>query len=349
MKKIPVGVLGATGAVGQKFVFLLANHPWFEIRQLGASERSSGKSYQEAVSWKLPVPIPEDIAGMIVKDCSPNFDCEIVFSGLDSSVAGTIEELFAQAGYWVFSNAKNHRMDDDVPLVIAELNPDHMDIIAFQRKHRGWKGAIVTNANCSSIILALSLGPVHRIFGLQSVQVTTLQAISGAGYPGVPSWDILGNVLPFISGEEEKIETEIQKILGRLDDNFFQTADFTVSAQANRVPVEEGHLECVSIKLAKEVSVEDLIECWGEFVSPAQEMGLPSAPKRPVVVLSEENRPQPRLDVMKNGGMSVFIGRLRPCPVLDMKYVVLGHNTIRGAAGASILNAELAIKQGILK
>jgi aspartate-semialdehyde dehydrogenase len=239
-------------------------------------------------------------------------------------------------------------MDADVPLLIAELNAEHLDIIPFQRENRGWSGAIVTNANCSAIVLGLSLGPLHKTFGLESVQVTTMQAISGAGYPGVPSWDILGNVLPFISGEEEKIESETQKILGALDQNSFRQASYTVSAQANRVPVEEGHLECVSVKLVKKASVDDLLECWKQFVGPAQELKLPTAPERPVIVLAEDNRPQPRLDVMKNEGMSAFIGRVRPCPVLDFKYVVLGHNTIRGAAGASILNAELAAKRGML-
>ena len=348
VNKVPVGILGATGAVGQKFVFMLANHPWFEIRELAASERSAGKQYGEAVTWKLPVPIPPDVARITVKECVPKLDCRIAFSGLDSSVAGEVEESFARAGYWVFSNAKNHRMDADVPLVIAEINAEHLDIIPFQRENRDWSGAIVTNANCSSIVLGLSLGPLHRTFGLQSVQVTTMQAISGAGYPGVPSWDILGNVLPFISGEEEKIESETQKILGVLDQNSFRHASYTVSAQANRVPVEEGHLECVSVKLMKKGSADDLIACWKQFVGPAQELKLPSAPERPVIVLAEDNRPQPRLDVMKNEGMSAFIGRVRSCPVLDIKYVVLGHNTIRGAAGASILNAELAAKKGML-
>lgn len=348
MKKIPVGILGATGAVGQKFVLLLSNHPWFEITELAASDRSAAKRYDEATSWKQAVPIPEKIRGLTVKPCEPNLDCKIAFSGLDASVAGEIEKAFAEKGYWVFSNARNYRMEPDVPLLIAEINADHLDVIPFQQKNRKWSGAIVTNANCSAIILALSLAPLHQRYGLEAVQVTTFQAISGAGYPGVPSLDILGNVIPFISGEEEKIERETQKMLGTLNGNAFHPAQFTVSAHANRVPVEEGHLECVSVRLATKASVEEAIECWQDFRGPAQQLELPSAPDQPVVVFSEEDRPQPRLDVWKFDGMSSIVGRVRPCPLFDIKYVVLGHNTIRGAAGASVLNAELVLKRGML-
>ncbi len=348
MEKIPVGILGATGAVGQKFILLLTDHPWFEIRELAASERSSGNRYQDVVTWNQAVPIPESIRPMMVKNCEPNLDCKIVFSGLDSSVAGNIEEAFAQAGYWVFSNAKNHRMDPDVPLVITELNPEHLNIIPHQQKNRGWEGAILTNANCSAIVLALSIGPLHKMFGLEAVHAVTLQAVSGAGYPGVSSLDILGNVIPFIPGEEEKMENETQKILGVLDQDRFRPAAFTVSAHANRVPVEEGHLECVSVKLKEKASVEEVIRCWQEFTGPAHDLKLPSAPQQPVVVVAEKDRPQPRRDVWKYQGMSALIGRVRPCPLFDIKYVVLGHNTIRGAAGASLLNAELVLKKGML-
>ncbi|MEE8348631.1 MAG: aspartate-semialdehyde dehydrogenase [Acidobacteriota bacterium] len=348
MAKIAVGILGATGAVGQKFILLLADHPWFEIRELAASHRSSGKPYQDAVNWMQPRPMPESVRGMIVKECRPDLDCQIAFSGLDSSVAGEVEETFARAGCWVFSNAKNHRMDPDVPLLITELNGEHLEVVSQQQKNRGWTGAIVTNANCSAIVLALSLGPLHQRFELERVHVVTFQAISGAGYPGVPSMDILSNVVPFISGEEDKIETEPQKILGTLGENGFHPADFTVSSHANRVPVEEGHLECVSLSLKKKASVEEVIRCWEEFRGPEKVQGLPSAPRQPVVVVHEENRPQPRRDVEKYGGMSALVGRVRPCPLLDLKYVVLGHNTIRGAAGASILNAELAVENGLI-
>ena len=348
MSKIPVGVLGATGAVGQKFVLLLANHPWFELRELAASERSAGHRYGDIVSWKQADPLPEATAALQVKTCEANMNCPIVFSGLDSSVAGEVETDFANRGHWVFSNASNHRMDPDVPLLIPELNTNHLDIVPWQRKNRNWSGAIVANANCSSIVLALSLGPLHRKFGLELVQVVTFQAISGAGYPGVPSLDILGNVLPFISGEEDKIETEAQKMLGALQNDSFSPAQFTISAQANRVSVEEGHLECVSLRLRTKASVEDVIAAWEEFQGPPQELKLPSAPRDPVVVFRDENRPQPRLDVWKYGGMSSLVGRTRSCSVLDIKYVVLGHNTIRGAAGASILNAELVREKGLL-
>ncbi len=345
--KIPVGVLGATGAVGQKFILLLSQHPWFEIKAVAASDRSAGRRYQDAVSWKQSDDIPEAVREMEVKTCDVDLGCPIVFSGLDSSVAGQVEEYFATSGAWVFSNAKNHRMDPDVPLLIAELNPDHLEMVLAQRRRRGWGGAIVTNGNCSAIVLTLSLGPLHREFGLDRVNVVTMQAISGAGYPGVPSLDILGNVVPFIGGEEDKIETEPRKFLGAWRDGVLEMADFQVSAQANRVAVEEGHLECVSLSLKRKATLQDLERCWREF-NPLAGLDLPSAPKRPVVLANGADRPQPRLDVWKHSGMASLVGRPRPCPILDYKYVVLGHNTVRGAAGASILNAELAVKKGFV-
>jgi len=348
VSKVPVGILGATGTVGQKFILLLADHPWFEITELAASERSAGKVYEEIVSWKQSVAIPEKVRRMVVKPCEPNLDCKVAFSGLDASVAGEIEKAFAEKGYWVFSNARNYRMEPDVPLVIAEINGSHLDILPFQRKQRGWPGAIITNANCSAIVLALSLGPLHKAFGLSLVNVVTFQAISGAGYPGVPSLDILGNVVPFIGGEEPKIESETQKILGKFSGDAIQHADFVVSAQANRVPVEEGHLECVSVKLRTQASIEDLLGCWRHFQGETEGLDLPSSPENPVVVFTEKDRPQPRLDVWKYKGMSSIVGRVRQCPVLDYKYVVLGHNTVRGAAGASVQNAELVLKKGLI-
>lgn len=347
-KKIPVGVLGATGAVGQKFVLLLAEHPWFEIAELAASERSSGRPYEEVVNWKQPLPLPDGVRRMVVKACEPTLNCKVVFSGLDSSVAGDVEKAFASKGYWVFSNAKNHRMDPDVPLIITEVNPDHLDVLPHQQKQRHWSGAIVTNANCSAIVLVMSLAPLHRAFGIEAVHVVTFQAISGAGYPGVPSLDILGNVVPYIGGEEDKIESEGQKILGRLEGDRFVPADFQVSAQANRVPVEEGHLECISVRLKEKASIQQVVASWEDFRGPEEVQKLPSAPRQPVVVFPEPDRPQPRLDVWKYQGMSCLIGRLRPCRLLDYKYVALGHNTIRGAAGASILNAELAVARGLI-
>ncbi len=340
-EKIPVAVLGATGAVGQKFVRLLVNHPWFEVGALAASQRSAGRPYAEAVSWKQPSQIPLDIAEMTVQSCWAELNCPIVFSGLDSSVAGKLEQEFARRGSWVFSNAKNHRMDADVPLVIAELNSEHLQLVPLQQEKRGWHGAIVTNANCSTIILALSLGPLQQRFGLKRVQAVTFQAISGAGYPGVPSWDVLGNVVPYIAGEEEKIESETQKILGGLGKGRIDSAPIRISAQANRVPVEEGHLQCVSIEFHDPPSQQEILKCWRDFGGLPQQLELPSAPPEPILVCNQPDRPQPRLDIHAGKGMSITVGRLRPCPVMDFKYVVLGHNTVRGAAGASILNAEL--------
>ncbi|MBI4445508.1 MAG: aspartate-semialdehyde dehydrogenase [Acidobacteria bacterium] len=347
-EKIPVGVLGATGMVGQKFILLLAEHPWFELTELAASERSSGNRYEDVVNWKQGAAIPEKARGMVIKPCEPNLKCRIVFSGLDASVATEVEKAFAEKGYWVFSNARNYRMEADVPLMVTEINPDHLELVRHQQRKRRWTGAIVTNPNCSATVLVLSLAPLHRRFGIEAVQVTTFQAISGAGYPGVASLDILGNVIPFISGEEEKIECETQKILGTLEGDSLTLAPFVVSAHANRVPVEEGHLECVSLRFKQRPAIEEVIECWREFKGVPQELQLPSAPLKPVIVFSERDRPQPRIDVWKYNGMSSMVGRVRACSLLHIKYVVLGHNTVRGAAGASVLNAELAVKRGVL-
>ncbi|MBI3940974.1 MAG: aspartate-semialdehyde dehydrogenase [Acidobacteria bacterium] len=341
MSKIPVAILGATGAVGQQFVALLADHPWFEIAALMASERSAGRSYGEVVTWKQPVTLARRIAAMTVRPCQPGGDFAVAFCGLDAAVAGEIEEAFAAAGHAVVSNSRNHRLEPDVPLVIPELNPDHLRVIPGQKKNRRWKGFIVTNSNCSTMFLAMALGPIHRRFGLEKVFVTTMQAISGAGYPGVPSWDILGNVIPFIAGEEEKIEAETRKILGSVEKTVIVPAAFAISAQTNRVAVENGHTECVSIGLRNRATPDQIHRLLGGFKGVPQKLKLPSAPLHPVIVRCERDRPQPRMDVMAEKGMSTLVGRIRPCPILDIRMVLLGHNTIRGAAGAAILNAEL--------
>jgi aspartate-semialdehyde dehydrogenase len=344
-KKIKVGVLGATGAVGQKFVQLLANHPWFELTEVAASERSVGKTYGETMRWLQSTSLPERVRHFSVKPCRPVLDCRIVFSGLDAAVAGEVEAEFAVAGYAVFSNARNHRLADDVPLVIPELNADHLTLIERQKSKRSGSGFIVTNSNCSTMFLAMALGPLHQAFGVEKVFVVTMQAISGAGYPGVASLDILGNVIPFINGEEEKIEIETRKILGTLAGDRVELADFAVSAQTNRVPVEDGHTECVSLKLKKPASIEAIKECLQNFRGLPQKLTLPSAPAQPIIVLDEMDRPQPKRDVMTASGMATLVGRIRPCPLFDYRFVILGHNTIRGAAGASILNAELLVAQ----
>jgi aspartate-semialdehyde dehydrogenase len=346
--KIKVGVLGATGAVGQKFVTLLEDHPWFELTELAASDRSAGKSYKEAAVWRQYKPIPERLKATKVKPCEPTLDCRVVFSGLDSSVAGEVEESFARAGYIVLSNSKNHRMDDDVPLLVPEINPEHLDLIKVQRKRRAWKGAIVTNPNCSTIGLVMALAPIHREFGVKRVIVATMQALSGAGYPGHSAIDMLGNVIPFIGGEEDKVETEPLKIMGTLDGDEIRFADCRISAHTNRVFVEDGHMECVSLELDKKATPDEVARVLAGFSSLPQELKLPSAPERPVIVTDERDRPQPRFDRDAGDGMSAVVGRIRECPVFDIRLVVLSHNTIRGAAGAAILNAELMKAKGLL-
>lgn len=341
--KIPVAILGATGCVGQKFVQLLEHHPWFEIVALCASERSVGKTYAEAVNWLMPTPIPSHLAKMTVQSCQAPFshDCSIVFSGLDASVAGEIEAQFAQAGYPVVSNSRNHRMDPTVPLVIGEVNPSHLDLVKTQ--HYG-KGYIVTNPNCSVIGLCVALKPLLDQFGVEAVHVVTLQAVSGAGYPGVASLDILDNVIPHIRGEEEKIEIEPLKIFGTLHEK----AKMTISAQCNRVPVTDGHTECVSLKLKKSASAEEIIQAWKQFKAEPQLLNLPTAPFQPIHYFKQENYPQPKLLRMLDKGMAISIGQLRPCPLFDYKFTLLSHNTIRGAVGAALLNAELLVSKGYI-
>jgi aspartate-semialdehyde dehydrogenase len=340
--KTRVGILGVTGSVGQKFVQLLAGHPWFEITAIAASDRSSGRQYREAVSWFQTTPLPERIADMEIRPCEPNLDCDYVFSALDAAVAGEIEIAFADAGYVVYSNARNHRMDPDVPLLVPEVNAKHLELIRSQ--HR--KGSIITNPNCSTIGLVMALKPLVDAFGVKEVQVVTLQALSGAGYPGVSSLDILDNVIPFISGEEEKMELEPLKILGELTKTGVKPHDLRISAQCNRVAVQDGHTECVSLKLKLPARPEDLIQAWTSFRAEPQRLDLPSAPAQPIHYFHEPNYPQPKLHRSIDKGMAVSIGRLRACPLLDYKFVLLSHNTIRGAAGGAILNAELYRQEG---
>ena len=343
MQKIPVAILGATGLVGQRLVHLLAEHPWFEIRALAASDHSVGKKYGEVARWKLPAPIPARVRDLVVQPCEPGMDVVLVFSALPGDVAGDIEENFAARGYLVSSNASNHRLDADVPLVIPEVNPDHLDLIRVQRARRQSSGAIVCNPNCSTIHLTLVLKPLADAFGLRRVMVTTMQAVSGAGYPGVASLDILDNVIPFIGGEESKLEIDPLKILGTLREGRVHYAEVRISAACNRVATWDGHLETVSVELERKPEIDQLRRIMIQFAGEPQRLGLPTAPAHPIVVRDEVDRPQPRLDREAEGGMASVVGRIRPCKVLDYKFVVLGHNTVRGAAGGTLLNAELMV------
>jgi aspartate-semialdehyde dehydrogenase len=345
VKAIEVGVLGATGVVGQQFVSRLANHPWFRCTWLAASERSEGKAYKSVAPWRLTTPIPDTAADRVVDACVPGRGPRVVFSGLDASVAGDIEGEFAAAGHIVVSNARNFRMDPVVPLLIPEVNPDHLCLLGEQRRAKGWTGAIVTNPNCSTIVLSLALAPLRQ-FSIRSVIVSTMQAVSGAGYPGVPSLDILGNVVPFIGGEEEKMQSETLKILG--SDGGRTPYPAAVSAHTNRVPVIDGHTMTVSIAFEQPPDIGAVVDALRRFSGKPQELKLPTAPQPPIVVADEQNRPQPRLDVDLGGGMAVSVGRVRPCPVMHAKFVALGHNTVRGAAGAAILNAELMHAESLL-
>ncbi|WP_158823877.1 aspartate-semialdehyde dehydrogenase [Granulicella sp. S156] len=349
MERRNVGILGATGAVGQRFIQLLANHPWFNITWLAASDRSAGKTYAEACAWRLDTPLPKHIAEMVLEPNTPEGSSvtlpRIIFSSVDAPIARELEPRFAAAGCAVISNSSAFRMAPDVPLVVPEVNVDHFDVIEAQATRKTSGGFLVTNPNCCAIGLVLPLAPLHQRFGIEKLFVSTMQAVSGAGYPGVPSLDILGNVIPFIKSEEEKLQEEIGKLLGLTDGRGFQPLEAPVSAMCNRVPVLEGHTECVSVKLRKPATREEVLAAWAEF-QPLSGKGheglhLPSAPLSPVEYAPEDTRPQPRLDLMRGNGMATTVGRLRPCNLFDWKFTLLSHNTIRGAAGAALLNAEI--------
>ena len=343
-RRTPVAVLGATGAVGQTFIRLLADHPWFRLAELAASERSAGRAYAEAAKWVGNSSMPAEIAAMTVRACDPSeIKSSIVFSALDASVAGEVEEAFARAGRMVLSNAKNFRMESDVPLVIPEVNADHLALLDAQRTNRGWTGGIVTNANCASIMAVMPLAPLQAAFGIKRLFIATMQAVSGAGYPGVPSLDILGNVVPYIKDEEPKIETEIQKMLGRRVDARIEPAPIAISAHANRVAVENGHTVCMSIEFDRRATAAEALEVLRAWRGDPTSLGLPSSPDRALVVSDLPDRPQPRRDVDAGNGMTVTVGRVRDDALFDIKLVAMGHNTIRGAAGASVLNAELLV------
>lgn len=325
-QKIKVGILGCTGAVGQKLIALLENHPWFETSDVAASEISAGKIYSERVNWKESKPVPTDVKNLTIKSCKEKPDATILFSGLDSSVAGEIEDYYANEGYVVVSNSKNHRMDSDVPLIIPEINHSHFELINQQRKRFLKGGFIVTNPNCSTIVMVLALYPIYRKYGLEKVIVSTMQAISGAGYPGVPSLDILGNVIPYIKDEEEKMQTEPQKIFGEYENDKIKFADFSVSAMCNRVPVQNGHTTSISFKTSKRASKDDIIKSFDGI----ENLGLPFSPEKVLHYFDDPSRPQPVLDINNGNGMTVSVGNLRECNVLDWKLTAFGHNTIRG-------------------
>jgi aspartate-semialdehyde dehydrogenase len=347
-RRLPVAILGATGAVGQTFIRCLRNHPWFEIAELAASERSAGKTYGEATRW-LEGDLPRELADRTVLPCDPEkLSSPIVFSALDAAAAGDLEPAFARSGAVVLSNAKNFRMDPDVPLVIPEVNASHLALLERQRESRGWSGGIVTNANCAATVATVALAPLHEAFGVRQVFAATMQAVSGAGYPGVASLDILGNVIPYIGEEEPKIEREIPKMLGCVDGGALVPAPIRVSAHANRVAVEHGHTVCMSIKLDKPASPEEALRVLSEWRGDRSVFGLPSAPERALVVTDAADRPQARRDVGSGAGMTVVVGRVRADPQLDLRLVALGHNTIRGAAGGSVLNAELLVATGVV-
>ncbi len=345
LSKIPVGVLGATGSVGQRFVALLARHPWFELAALTASERSAGRSYGEAARWVQEEPLPPAVAAMEVLPTAPPLPCRLLFSALDAAAADSAETELAEAGHFVVSNAKSHRMDPDVPLIVPEVNPDHLELM---RQQTFGEGAIVTNPNCSTIGLVIALKPLADAFGIRQAHVVTMQALSGAGIPGVPSMAAVDNLIPYIPGEEDKLESETRKILGRLQGGVIAPAAVDVSAQCNRVAVSDGHTECVSVRLERPAGLDEVRQALAEFRAEPQELTLPTAPQRPILVAENPDRPQPRLDRNRDQGMAVTVGRLRPCPLFDYKFVALSHNTLRGAAGGSILVAELALARGLV-
>ena len=334
--------------VGQHFIRFLEGHPWFEVSWLGASDRSAGKKLSDATAWRLDGEMPARAANIAVSDSKPGNAPQLVFSAMDASVATEIERAFAEAGHYVISNSRNHRMEPDVPLLVPEINACHLSLLQEQRKRRGWKGAIVTNPNCSTVVLTMALAPLKQ-FGIRRVLASTMQAVSGAGYPGVPSMDIIANVIPFIGSEEEKMQAETQKILGTVKDGQALSLDARVSAQCHRVAVVDGHTVSTSVEFAHLPSLDDLRQAMENFRGRPQELALPSAPLNPLVYMKESDRPQPRRDAARENGMAVFVGRLRECPVLHAKFVACGHNTIRGAAGAAVLNAELMVSEGLIQ
>jgi aspartate-semialdehyde dehydrogenase len=349
MIKIPVAVLGATGAVGQRFIQLLANHPWFKVVAVAASDKSAGQRYYDAANWVISGDPPADVGEMIVQTLDPTLPAKLVFSALPSEVAKEVEPAFARAGYVVCSNASAYRNDPDVPLLIPEVNAEHVGLLPRQQAVRGWSGMIVTSPNCTVTGVALPLKPLHSAFGLRKIFITSMQAISGAGYPGVSSLDILGNVVPYIGGEEDKVETELQILLGHMQDNVRHQAELVVSAHTNRVPVLDGHTVCMSLGFDQSPTVEQAIDVMESFQGSPVVQGLPSAPKHPLVVRLEPDRPQPRRDRDAEGGMAISVGRVRECPLLDLRLVSVSHNTLRGAASGSILNAELLVAEGYLE
>jgi aspartate-semialdehyde dehydrogenase len=346
--KYPVGILGATGMVGQRYIQLLENHPWFEVAWLAASDRSSGKKYGEAANWRLDTPMPERIARMTVSAAEPSEAPKVIFASVDAAYARELEPKFAEAGCAVLSNSSAFRMTPNVPLVIPEINADHLHLIEEQPWRMQSGGYMVTNPNCSTIGLVMALKPLEERFGIEQIFVTTMQAVSGAGYPGVPSMDILGNVVPYIGSEEEKMEAETLKLLGKLEGHGVAPLKARITAHCNRVAVVDGHTECVSIKLGGAATREEILAAWAEF-NPLAGQGLPTAPDPPLHFAPQNDRPQPRLDGNRGNGMAATVGRLRPCGLLDWKFVVLSHNTVRGAAGATILNAELLASMGKLE
>jgi len=346
MSRLPVAVLGATGTVGQKFIRLLADHPWFQVTVVTASPQSAGKRYADAAHWREPVPIPDAVADLVVLPSDQPVAVAVAFSALDTAAAGPIEPLWAQAGASVVTNASPYRMDPAVPLLVPEVNPEHVGLLAEQRKARGWPGAIVANPNCTTAGLIVALAPLHRAFGVNRVFVSTMQAISGAGWPGVASLDILGNVIPFIKSEEEKVAQETRKILGRLAGDAIREAEIVSSVHCNRVPVQDGHTETVSVGLERRATVDEARAAILAWRPDPKVAALPSTPTRPLELDDRPDRPQPLLDRDRGAGMTATVGRLRPCPLLDLRFVVLSHNTVRGAAGAAIQNAELLVATG---
>jgi aspartate-semialdehyde dehydrogenase len=344
-----VGILGATGTVGQRLIHMLRNHPNFVVSALAASDRSEGKPFAEVCNWKLPYEMPVAVKEIKVHPCSPPLDCDLVLASLPSNTALEAEPAFAAAGYPVISNSSALRMDEDVPLLVPEINPDHLDLIPVQKSNRGYtSGFLITNPNCTAMGLVIALAPLQQRFGLEAVMMTSMQAISGAGYPGVASMDIIDNVMPFIGGEEEKVEEEPQKIMGRFTDSKIEAAPFKVSAQCNRVPVQDGHLESVRVKLSRQASIEEVADAMAAFTALPQELKLPTAPARPIIVRTEKDRPQTRLDRDAENGMATVVGRIAEDTIFDFKFTLISHNTIRGAAGGALLNAELLLAKGLL-